>query len=90
MASGRRLSSTSSMRSRSSSGMSWYTGRAPALTIAMSRPASMAWYRKQACIASRTALLPRNENDTFDTPPETWTCGQRCLISRVPSKNAWA
>jgi hypothetical protein len=31
----------------------------------------MAWYRNAECIASRTGLLPRNENDTLLTPPLT-------------------
>ncbi len=35
------------------------TTSAPALTMPMSRPASIAWYRKTAWIASRTGLLPR-------------------------------
>ncbi len=51
----------------------------------MSIPAAIAWYRKTAWMASRTALLPRNENDTFDTPPETSAPGRFCLIQRVAS-----
>ena len=30
-------------------------------------------------IASRTGSLPRNENETFDTPPETLRLRQVCL-----------
>jgi hypothetical protein len=30
-------------------------------------------------------LLPRKENDTFDTPPDTSGAGQVCLIQRVAS-----
>ena len=56
--------------------MSSYCGRAPALTIAMSRPARIAWYRNTAWIASRTRSLPRNANDTFDTPPLIRASGQ--------------
>ena len=33
----------------------------------------------------RTGSLPRNENDTFDTPPEMCTCGQVLLDQRAPS-----
>jgi hypothetical protein len=35
----------------------------------------MAWYRKTTWIAWRTGSLPRNENETFDTPPEIWLKG---------------
>jgi hypothetical protein len=51
----------------------------------MSIPARMAWYRKTAWMASRTALLPRNEKDTLETPPETRAPGRCCLIQRVAS-----
>jgi hypothetical protein len=44
----------------------------------MSMPARMAWYRNTEWIASRTGLLPRNEKDTLETPPETFACGQLC------------
>ena len=70
--------------------MSSYTGRAPVFTIAMSSPASIAWYRKTECIASRTGLFPRKENETFETPPETFTCGRFALIRRIDSRNATA
>jgi hypothetical protein len=52
----------------------------PALTMPMSMPALMAWYRNTAWIASRTGLLPRNEKETLDTPPETSAWGRVCLI----------
>ena len=32
-------------------------------------PAAMAWYRKTAWIASRIGSLPRNANETLETPP---------------------
>jgi hypothetical protein len=38
----------------------------------MSMPAAMAWYRNTEWMASRTVSLPRNENETLETPPETW------------------
>ena len=56
----------------------------------MSSPASIAWYRKQALIASRTGSLPRNPNDTLLTPPLVFAPGQRFLISRTASKNSTA
>ncbi len=56
----------------------------------MSRPAARAWYRNAEWIAWRTGSFPRNENDRLDTPPETFTPGQRRLISLVPSMNAFA
>ena len=43
----------------------------PALTMPMSIPAPIAWYRKAECMASRTLLLPRKLKEMFDTPPET-------------------
>ena len=51
----------------------------------MSRPASIAWKRKTAWIASRTGLLPRNEKLTLEMPPETSAPGRFCLIQRVAS-----
>ena len=51
----------------------------PALTMPMSMPALMAWYRNAECIASRTTSLPRNENDRLLTPPLIFTPGQRSL-----------
>ena len=46
-------------------------------------PAPTAWYRKAVCIASRTASLPRNENEKFDTPPEIFACGRLARIHLV-------
>ena len=73
------------MRSRSSGSISSYTTSAPALTIPMSRPAWMAWNRKTEWIASRTGLLPRNEKETLEMPPETSAPGRFSLIQRVAS-----
>ena len=70
--------------------MSSYCGMTPALTIAMSRPALIAWYRNTAWIASRTRSLPRNANETLDTPPLTRAYGSVALTRRVASKNAFA
>ena len=70
--------------------MSSYTSSWPALTIAMSSPAEIAWYRNAECIARRTVSFPRNEKLRFDTPPETFAPGHRRLISRVDSMNAFA
>ena len=70
--------------------MSSYCGMTPALTIAMSSPAWIAWYRNTAWMASRTRSLPRNANDTFETPPLTRAWGIVALTRRVASKNAFA
>jgi hypothetical protein len=51
----------------------------------MSIPAPIAWYRNTEWIASRTRSLPRNENDTFDTPPDTLAPGSSALMRRVAS-----
>ena len=56
----------------------------------MSRPAAIAWYRKAECIASRTALLPRKENEMLLTPPLTLRAGSAALIRRVASMKATA
>ena len=45
----------------------------------------MAWNRNTAWIASRTGLLPRNENDTFEIPPEMCTPGRFSLIQAQAS-----
>ena len=50
----------------------------------------MAWYRKAACIASRTTSLPRNENDRLLMPPLTLTPGQLALICTVASMKFFA
>ena len=49
----------------------------------------MAWKRKTAWIASRTGLLPRNENDTLEMPPLTLAPGRFSLIQRVASMKSW-
>jgi hypothetical protein len=51
----------------------------PALTMPMSMPAWIAWYRNTVWIASRTGSLPRNENDTLETPPDTLRARQVLL-----------
>ena len=56
----------------------------------MSIPAAIAWYRKTEWIASRTGSLPRNANDTLETPPETSTPGSVALIRRAASMYATA
>ena len=48
-------------------------------------PALIAWNRNTAWIASRTALFPRKENETFEMPPDTFAPGRFCLIQRVAS-----
>jgi len=45
----------------------------------------MAWYKNTACIASRTLSLPLNENETFERPPLTFTCGRVSFIRFVAS-----
>jgi len=62
----------------------------PALTMPMSMPAWMAWYRNTVWIASRTGSLPRNEKLTFDTPPDTLAPGRLRLIQRVASMKSTA
>ena len=51
----------------------------PALTMPMSMPAWIAWYRNTVWIASRTGSLPRNEKLTFETPPRHLRAGQVLL-----------
>ena len=62
----------------------------PALTMPMSMPAWMAWYRNTVWMASRTGSLPRKLNDTLDTPPDTFAPGRFCLIQRVASMKSTA
>ena len=62
----------------------------PALTMPMSMPALMAWYRNTVWIASRTGSLPRKEKLTFDTPPLTFAPGRLALIQRVASMKSTA
>jgi len=50
----------------------------------------MAWYRKDACMASRTGSFPRNANERFEMPPETSAPGQRSLSNGTASMNAFA
>ena len=45
----------------------------------------MAWYRKTAWMASRTGLLPRKENETFEMPPEVLAYGRVREISLTAS-----
>ena len=53
----------------------------------MSRPALIAWYRNAACIASRTAFMPRKAKETFEMPPLSLTSGKRAFSWRVASMN---
>ena len=41
-------------------------------------------------MASRTGLLPRNENETFETPPEILAPGRFSLIHLVAWKKSTA
>src|SRR6478735_658342 len=82
-ASGRRFSTTSSTRSRNCGSTSSYTPTMPALTMPMSMPALMAWYRNTVWIASRTGSLPRKEKLTLETPPLTFAPGRFSLIHLV-------
>ena len=45
----------------------------------------MAWYRNAEWMASRTTLLPRNENEMLLIPPLTFTPGSSALMRRVAS-----
>ena len=87
---GVRFSTTSSTRSRSTGSKSSYTPTMPALTMPMSIPAWIAWYKNTVCMASRTGSLPLNEKLTFDTPPLTFAPGKFCLIQRVASMKSTA
>ena len=60
------------------------------MTIPMSRPARIAWYRNAACIASRTCWFPRKANERFEIPPLVRAPGQRSLIRGIASMNALA
>ncbi len=62
----------------------------PALTMPMSRPAWIAWYRNTVWIASRTGSLPRKLKLTLLTPPETFAPGRLALIQRVASMKSTA
>ena len=89
-ASSLRSKMTSSTASRSSAGMSSRFFSVEGLTIAISSPAAMAWWRNAACIASRTNGLPRNANDRLETPPEVRTPGRRAFIHRTASMKSTA
>ena len=56
----------------------------------MSSPARIAWYRNAECMASRTALLPLNANERFDTPPEVSAPGRFAFIQRTASMKSTA
>ncbi len=79
------LTSTSSTNSSRSLGISSYTSSIPAFTMPMSIPAWIAWYKNAECIASRTTLLPRKENEMLLTPPLTRQRGRVALMRRVAS-----
>ena len=51
-------------------------------------PAFIAWYRNTEWIASRTASLPRNENETFDIPPEACRAAPSDLTHRLDEVHA--
>ena len=53
-------------------------------------PFWMAWYKNAECMASRTLLLPRNENETLLTPPETPAYGRFSRIHLVALKKSKA
>ncbi len=86
VASGRRFSKTSSTSSKSFA-RSLHKPRASLRYDTISKPALMAWNKNALCIASRTGLLPRKENDILLTPPLQRAPGQTCLISRTASIN---
>ncbi|OQC00461.1 MAG: hypothetical protein BWX79_02966 [Alphaproteobacteria bacterium ADurb.Bin100] len=62
----------------------------PALTMPMSMPAAIAWYRNTVWMASRTGSLPRKLKETLETPPDTLAPGRCCLIQRVASMKSTA
>mmetsp|Transcript_13078 Transcript_13078/g.35493 ORF Transcript_13078/g.35493 Transcript_13078/m.35493 type:complete len:225 (-) Transcript_13078:43-717(-) len=72
---------TSSISARAFGSMSVYRGRAPGFTMDMFRPFGTAWYKKTECMASRSELRPRNENDRLLRPPLNETHGHVRLIS---------
>ncbi|MNT15930.1 hypothetical protein D3C72_1510100 [compost metagenome] len=77
------MSTTSSTRSRSVGSRSSYTPTMPALTMPMSMPAWIAWYRNTVWMASRTGSLPRKLKLTLLTPPDTLAPGRFSLIQRT-------
>jgi hypothetical protein len=52
----------------------------PALTMPMSMPALIAWYRNTECIASRMTSRPRKPKERLDTPPEILAPGHAALM----------
>mmetsp|Transcript_106123 Transcript_106123/g.280103 ORF Transcript_106123/g.280103 Transcript_106123/m.280103 type:complete len:241 (-) Transcript_106123:822-1544(-) len=72
---------TSSHNFRVFSSMSVYRGRPPGFTMDMFKPFGTAWYKKTECIASRTELRPRNENERLLRPPLNEMHGQVRLSS---------
>ena len=72
VASSLRSSNTSSICSMSSLSTSAYTSNMVGFTMPMSIPCWIAWYKNDACIASRTVLFPLKEKLTFETPPLTF------------------
>mmetsp|Transcript_88600 Transcript_88600/g.250813 ORF Transcript_88600/g.250813 Transcript_88600/m.250813 type:complete len:240 (+) Transcript_88600:1165-1884(+) len=72
---------TSSHNFRVFSSMSVYRGRPPGFTMDMFRPFGTAWYKKTECMASRSELRPRNENERLLRPPLNETHGHVRLIS---------
>ena len=90
VASSLRSNNTSSTRSNNSLSISAYTSSMVGLTIPISIPCCIAWYRKAACMASRTGSFPRKENETLLTPPLTLAPGKFCLIQRVALKKSTA
>src|SRR5690554_7455485 len=53
-------------------------------------PLLMAKYKNDQCIASRTALFPLKEKETFETPPETLAPGKFFRIHSVALKKSKA
>ena len=56
----------------------WYI---PALTIAISIPFPMAWYKNALCIDSRILVKPRKEKERLDRPPLILHPGHSFLIT---------
>ena len=57
----------------------------PALTMPIVMPFLMAWYRKTAWMASRSAVRPRKPNERLETPPEILAPGRLVVIHLVAS-----
>ena len=84
------LSRTSSTYSNKTGSISEYISNIEGFTIPIPIPFFMAWYRKAECIASLTLLFPRNEKETFDTPPLTCAPGRFSVIHFVARKKSRA